>query len=39
VKRIVEAHHGTIVIECPASGGTRVRMTLPASTPPASRSL
>ncbi len=31
VKRIVEAHHGTIAVECPPSGGTRVRMTLPAS--------
>ena len=31
VKRIVEAHHGTIAVECPASGGTRVRLTLPAS--------
>lgn len=29
VKRIVEAHHGTIAVECPASGGTLVRMTLP----------
>ena len=30
VKRIVEAHHGTIALECPPSGGTRVRVTLPA---------
>jgi PAS domain S-box-containing protein len=30
VKRIVEAHHGTIAVECPASGGTRVRLTLPS---------
>jgi PAS domain S-box-containing protein len=36
VKRIVEAHHGTIAVECPASGGTRVRLTLPAATAPAS---
>jgi PAS domain S-box-containing protein len=34
VKRIVEAHHGTIAVECPASGGTRVRLTLPASSMP-----
>jgi PAS domain S-box-containing protein len=34
VKRIVEAHHGTIAVECPASGGTRVRVTLPASKAP-----
>jgi PAS domain S-box-containing protein len=31
VRRIVEAHHGTIAVECPPSGGTRVRVTLPAS--------
>jgi two-component system sensor histidine kinase PilS (NtrC family) len=31
VKRIIEAHHGTIALECPATGGTRVRVTLPAS--------
>lgn len=36
VKRIVEAHHGTVDVECPASGGTLVRITLPASKPPAS---
>jgi PAS domain S-box-containing protein len=30
VKRIVEAHHGTIAVECPTAGGTLVRMTLPA---------
>jgi PAS domain S-box-containing protein len=30
VKRIVEAHHGTIALECPSSGGTRVRVILPA---------
>jgi signal transduction histidine kinase len=36
VKRIVEAHHGTIAVECPALGGTLVRMTLPASKVPAS---
>jgi signal transduction histidine kinase len=35
VKRIVEAHHGTIAIECPAPGGTRVRVTLPAVKTPA----
>jgi PAS domain S-box-containing protein len=31
VKRIVEAHHGTIAVECPDSGGTLVRILLPAS--------
>jgi PAS domain S-box-containing protein len=35
VKRIVEAHHGTIAVECPVSGGTLVRVTLPASKMPA----
>jgi signal transduction histidine kinase len=35
VKRIIEAHHGTISVECPASGGTLVRITLPASNVPA----
>ncbi len=34
VKRIVEAHHGTIALECPESGGTRVRVTLPALKTP-----
>ncbi len=28
-KRIVERHHGTIVIDCPAEGGTVVTVTLP----------
>jgi PAS domain S-box-containing protein len=35
VKRIVEAHHGTIAVECPESGGTLVRVTLPALKTPA----
>lgn len=35
VKRIVEAHHGTIAVECPESGGTLVRVTLPAFKTPA----
>jgi len=34
VKRIVEAHHGTIALECPPEGGTRVRVTLPAVKTP-----
>jgi two-component system sensor histidine kinase AtoS len=28
-KRLIEAHRGTIQIECPASGGTRVTLQLP----------
>jgi signal transduction histidine kinase len=28
-KRLVEAHHGTITIECPPAGGTRVSVRLP----------
>jgi PAS domain S-box-containing protein len=35
VRRIIEAHHGTIALECPESGGTRVRITFPASKVPA----
>jgi PAS domain S-box-containing protein len=34
VKRIIEAHHGTIEVECPPMGGALVRMTLPASKVP-----
>jgi PAS domain S-box-containing protein len=30
-RRIVELHHGHISLECPASGGTVVRVTLPAA--------
>jgi two-component system, LuxR family, sensor kinase FixL len=34
VKRLVEAHHGQIVVESPAAGGTEVTIHLPlASTP------
>ena len=29
-KRLVEAHHGTIRIECPSAGGTIVTIRLPA---------
>jgi two-component system sensor kinase FixL len=29
VKRLVDAHHGTVTIDCPASGGTTVLVTLP----------
>jgi signal transduction histidine kinase len=29
-KRFVEAHHGQIVVDCPASGGTTVTVRLPA---------
>jgi signal transduction histidine kinase len=29
-KRLIEAHSGTITVECPAAGGTIVRITLPA---------
>jgi len=29
-KRLVEAHAGTIAVECPPSGGTVVTVTLPA---------
>jgi PAS domain S-box-containing protein len=30
-KRLVEAHHGTISISCPASGGTHVSVRLPVA--------
>jgi PAS domain S-box-containing protein len=30
-KRLVEAHHGTIDIECPPAGGTTVRVQLPTA--------
>jgi PAS domain S-box-containing protein len=30
-KRLIEAHHGTINIECPASGGTTVTVQLPTA--------
>jgi signal transduction histidine kinase len=30
-RRLVEAHHGTITIECPPAGGTRVSVRLPIS--------
>jgi two-component system sensor kinase FixL len=29
-RRLIEAHHGTITIECPPGGGTTVSITLPA---------
>jgi PAS domain S-box-containing protein len=29
-KRLIEAHHGTITLECPPSGGTTVSIKLPA---------
>ncbi len=32
-RRIVEAHHGTITVESPASGGTRVTIRIPLSAP------
>jgi two-component system sensor kinase FixL len=31
-KRLVEAHHGTIAIDCPPGGGTTVTIRLPART-------
>lgn len=30
VKRLIEAHHGRIAIECPSGGGTQVTIQLPA---------
>jgi two-component system sensor kinase FixL len=33
-KRIVEAHHGTISIDCPADGGTTVQIRLPVQLRP-----
>jgi signal transduction histidine kinase len=30
-KRLVEAHHGVVAIECPPAGGTRVTVRLPVS--------
>jgi len=38
-KRLIEAHQGTIAIQCPASGGTRIILTLPLATNPADPSL
>ena len=32
-KRLVEAHNGQILVECPAAGGTTVTVKLPASAP------
>jgi PAS domain S-box-containing protein len=32
-KRLVEAHNGTISVACPAGGGTRVSVRLPAAVP------
>jgi two-component system, LuxR family, sensor kinase FixL len=31
-RRLVEAHHGTLSIECPLEGGTTVTVTLPAAS-------
>jgi signal transduction histidine kinase len=31
-KRLVEAHHGTITLECPPTGGTRVSVRLPVGS-------
>jgi two-component system, LuxR family, sensor kinase FixL len=33
-KRLIEAHHGTISIDCPPGGGTRVTVQLPLATSP-----
>jgi signal transduction histidine kinase len=33
-RRLVEAHHGTIGVECPPGGGTTVTISLPAATAP-----
>ena len=32
-KRLIEAHHGTISIDCPPGGGTTVSILLPAQAP------
>jgi len=31
-RRFVEAHHGTLAVDCPAEGGTTVTVRLPAAT-------
>jgi signal transduction histidine kinase len=31
-RRLVEAHRGTIAVDCPPSGGTRVTVSLPATS-------
>jgi signal transduction histidine kinase len=31
-KRLIEAHHGTIQIDCPPGGGTTVTVQLPLAT-------
>jgi two-component system sensor kinase FixL len=33
VKRLIEAHHGQIAVECPPTGGTTVVIRLPIATP------
>jgi two-component system, LuxR family, sensor kinase FixL len=34
-KRLIEAHHGTIVVDCPSHGGTTVTVNLPLAQMPA----
>jgi two-component system sensor kinase FixL len=36
-KRLVEAHHGRLIVDCPPAGGTRVTVELPLAAPPAAR--
>ena len=33
VKRLIDAHHGDVTIECPPAGGTTVTVRLPAGAP------
>jgi two-component system sensor kinase FixL len=33
-RRLVEAHQGTIAVDCPIEGGTTVTVSLPAASPP-----
>jgi len=34
-RRLIEAHHGTIVVDCPSHGGTTVTVSLPLAQMPA----
>ena len=35
-KRLIEAHHGRLLVDCPPDGGTRVTVELPLASAPAS---
>jgi PAS domain S-box-containing protein len=37
VRRVIDAHKGEVMIECPAGGGTRVTIVLPTTSPVGAR--